>query len=61
MPLTALKMRFVVGGSIIKDVFCKLISILRYLLKKLHKEKTTQSVQIEIVASNVLIINVHKD
>ena len=48
---------FEVGGDIIKHV----ISFLVYLFKKLHKEKTIQLVKIEIVNSNVLIININED
>ena len=46
------------GGGIIKDL---IISYFEYLLKKLHKEKTTQPAQVEIVNSIVIFTNIHKD
>ena len=46
------------GGDIIKGM---LIRFLKYLFKKLHKEKTIQLVKVEIVNSSVFIVNIHKD
>ncbi len=57
MPLPALEMRLEVGGDIIK---AKVIRFLKYLWNKLHKEKTTSSIKIEAVNSNVILI-INKD
>lgn len=56
-PMDKEQIYFALGGDIMKFV----VSLAKWLIKKLFKKKQPQFGKIEVVKSNIVFIMIHKD